>query len=143
MNRIIRQASVIGLFLLAVTIGVSAQANQQYRAEIPFSFEAAGKHYEAGNYAVGPLSQASSPGGIVLRDSRNKVARVLGVNAIQGDNNWDKQGKLTFLKVNGRYTLTQISTPTFIMEMKSRKSKGDLAKQTPADAQVVAINLTR
>lgn len=141
MNRIIRQVSVIGLLVLAVTIGVSAQADQQYRAEIPFSFEAAGKHYEAGKYSVGPLSQASTPGGIAIRNVQNGEARVLGVNSVQGDNNWDKAGKLTFLKINGQYRLSQISTPTFGMKMKSKRS--DLAQAGATRPEVVAINLNR
>ena len=143
MNRIIRQASLIGLFVIAVTIGANAQSDTQYRAEIPFDFEARGKHYEAGNYSVGPLSQAATPGGIAIRDIRNRNARILGVVSLSGDNDWDKPGILTFVKVNGRYTLSQISTATFTMKLKSRKSSGELARQTTLGSESVAIALSR
>jgi len=135
MNRIIRQISVIGLFMLAVTIGVNAQANQQYRAEVPFSFEANGRHYAAGEYSVGPLSQVSVPGAIAIKNLENRSSAVLGITALQGDDNWDKPGRLTFVKENGRYTLKDISTATFQMKMKGSKSR------TAELAEVVAIDL--
>ena len=137
MNRIVRQISVIGLFMLAVTIGVNAQANQQYRAEVPFSFEANGRHYAAGQYSVGPLSQMSVPGAIAIRNIGNGNSAVLGISAPQGDSNWDKPGRLTFVKENGRYTLRDISTATFSMKMKASKSR------TAELAEVVAIDLKK
>jgi hypothetical protein len=135
MNRIIRQISVIGLFMLAVTIGVSAQSNQQYRADVPFGFDVNGKHYAAGEYSVGPVSQVASPGGIAIKDLQNGNAQLLGINSQQGDRNWDKPGQLSFLKMNGRYILTDISTATFKMKMKTSKARdGELA-------EVVAVRL--
>src|SRR5678816_2007434 len=101
MNRIIKQASLIGLFMLGVAMVASAQSSQQYRADIPFNFEANGKHYAAGEYAVGPLSQISSPSGIALTNVETGNARLLGVASQQGSNNWDIPGRLTFRKVDG------------------------------------------
>ena len=137
MNRIVKQISVIGLFMLAVTIGVNAQANQQYQAEVPFSFEANGKHYSAGQYSVGPLSQMSVPGAIALRDIGSGKAAVLGINSLDGDRDWNKPGRLTFVKENGRYILKDISTATFAMKMKGAKSR------TAELAEVVAIDLKK
>lgn len=143
MNRIIIKASVMVLLVLAVSLGVKAQ-NVEYRAEIPFSFQAAGKHYEAGKYSVGSLSQVSSPGGIVIRDLQNRNGRILGMNSAHGDNNWDKPGTLTFLKVEGEYRLSQISTPTFKMEMKGRAGKGrELAQRAPSGSNIVTIALNK
>lgn len=137
MNRIIRQISIVGLFMLAVTIGVNAQASQQYRAEVPFSFEANGRQYAAGEYAIGPLSQVSVPGAIALRNLENGHGAILGINALQADTNWNKPGRLTFVKENGRYTLRDISTATFTMKMKRSKSR------TAELAEVVAIDLKK
>ena len=137
MNRIVRHISVIGLFMLAVTIGVNAQANQQYRAEVPFSFEVNGKHYSAGQYSVGPLSQMSVPGAVAIKNVQNGNAAILGISALQGDSNWEKPGRLTFVKENGRYTLKDISTATFSMKMKTSKSR------TAELAEVVAIALKK
>ena len=142
MNRIVKQVSMIGLFMLAVTVGVKAQSNQQYRADIPFSFDANGRHYAAGEYAVGPLSQVSTPGGIALREMRSGNSRLLGITPVQGDNNWDKPGKLTFIKDNGRYTLSQISTATFEMKVKVRKARSsELASGASSNAEIVAVTL--
>ena len=128
--------------MLAVAVGVNAQANQQYRADVPFSFDANGKHYAAGEYAVGPLSQISSPGGIALRDLQTGNARLLGIASQTGDDNWNKPGRLIFVKENGVYRLSQISTATFQMKMKGRKSNDDqLAKASPSSREVVAIDL--
>jgi hypothetical protein len=143
MNRIIRRVSLIGLFILAVTLGVTAQASQQYRADIPFSFEANGRHYAAGEYAVGPLSQVSSPGGIALRNLDTGKARLLGVTSNHGDNNWDNPGRLTFLKVDGRYTLSQISTATFKMKMKVQKARSAELAKGASDPAIVAIDLRK
>ena len=143
MNRIFRQASVIGVFMLAAVMGASAQSNQQYRAEIPFGFEAAGKHYDAGKYEVGPLAQVSSPGAIVIRNRQTGNARLLGANARHGDNDWNKDGKLTFVKANGRYVLSQISTATFEMKMNAKKSTSDQLAKGGSDPAIVAIDLKR
>ena len=143
MNRIIIQASAMVLLVLAISVGAKAQSDQ-YRAEIPFSFEAAGKHYEAGKYSVGPLSQVSSPGGIAIRDLQNGNARMLGVNSVQGDNKWDKPGTLSFLKVGGQYRLSQISTPTFKMKMKGQADKNsEVAQRTPSASNIVTVALNR
>lgn len=136
MNRIIRQISIVGLFMLVVTIGVKAQATQ-YRAEVPFSFDANGKHYAAGQYSVGPMSQVSAPGAIAIQNLKNGNAAILGINSLHGDANWDKPGQLTFVKENGRYTLRDISTATFTMKMKASKS------QRAELAEVVAIALKK
>lgn len=142
MNKIIRQAGVIGILVLAITIGAMAQSSQQYLAEIPFGFEAAGKHYSAGKYSAGPLSK-TAPGGIAIRDIQDGNIRLLSMNSLQGDNVWDKPGTLNFLKVNGRYMLTQISTAMFKMKVRRQKLISELARGTARDTEVVAIELDR
>lgn len=143
MNRIIRQTSLIGLLVLAVAVGVNAQASQQYRADIPFSFDANGKHYEAGAYLVGPVSQISNPGAIVIRNRKSGDAALLGINAIHGDDNWDNPGRLTFLKADGRYTLSQVSTATFKMKMKVKKARGAELAKGGSDPAMVAVDLKK
>jgi hypothetical protein len=143
MNRIIKQVSLIGLFMLAVTVGTNAQGSQQYRADIPFSFEVNGKQHAAGEYIVGSLSQVSAPGAIALRNLETGKAQVLGVNSHQGDNSWDNPGRLTFLKVDGRYTLSQISTATFRMKMKVQKARNAELAKGASDSEIVAIDLKK
>jgi len=140
MNRIIRQTGFIVLCVFAVSMGVSAQTSQQYRAEIPFNFDAGGRHYSAGQYSVGPLSSEIGSA-VVLRDLQKRNARVLGANTRSGNNDWDNPGTLTFVKINGQYRLSQISTATFSMKMKAPKLLVAEAEKTPA-SEVVAIRLT-
>ena len=141
MNRIIRQVSLIGLVILAVTLAANAQSSQQYRADIPFSFEANGKQYAAGEYTIGPLSQVTVPGAIAIRSLNTGNARVLGVTSDMGNGNWDNPGKLIFRKVDGRHTLSQISTASFEMNMKVKKSRSNELAKGGADPVIVAIAL--
>ena len=143
MNRIIKQVSLIGLFMLAVTAGVNAQVNQQYRADIPFSFEANGKQYAAGEYTVGPLSQVSSPGGIAIRNLDTGKARLLGVTSQNGNSDWETPGRLIFLKVDGRHTLSQISTASFQMKMKVQKTRSAELAKGGSDPAIVAVDLKK
>jgi hypothetical protein len=143
MNRVFRPASLIGVFMLATVMGASAQSNPQYRAEIPFGFEAAGKHYDAGKYEVGPLERVSSPSAIVIRNLQTGNARLLGANARHGNNDSDKDGKLTFVRTDGGYVLSQISTATFEMKMKAKKSASDQLAKGSSDPAIVAIDLKR
>ena len=134
MKRIISQTGAIALFLLAVTIGLKAQSDTQYRAQIPFDFEAAGKHYAAGSYSVG-----LALGAVTIRDRQNGHMNVLGMNPQVGSDNWDIPGTLTFRKVDGLYTLSQIVTPTFKKEMRISKTKGELAKAAASTPVTIAL----
>lgn len=131
---------MIGLLVLAVTIGASAQTSQQYRAEIPFDFEARGQHFAAGQYSIGPLSEVSQ-GGVALRNLRKGGVRVLGLNALGGNGDWNKPGTITFLKINGRYRMSEISTATFSMKIKGPKSSRGLARDNTPSPEAVAVNL--
>ena len=144
MNRTIIQASLLILFVSAITVGVNAQVSQQYRADIPFSFDANGKSYEAGKYSVGPLSQLSMSGIAIRGLGKESRSGILGSVAHQGTNDRDKPGTLTFLNVNGRYQLIRVSTATFSMNMKSKKDRrGDLAKLSSSKPTMVSINLNK
>ena len=143
MNRIIRQVSLSGLFILTVALCANAQASQQYRADIPFSFEANGKQYSAGEYTVGPMSQVSAPGAIAIRNLDTGKTRVLGVTSQQANRSWDDPGKLIFLNVDGRHTLSQISTATFKMEMKGQKVRSAELARGGSDPAIVAIDLKK
>lgn len=120
MKRTIIRSSVMALTVLAAAFGIRAQS-QQYRAEIPFNFEARGKQHSAGEYKLEPIS-LDSYGAIGLRDLESGKMIVLSVSARPGTNNWDQPGTLTFVKVDGRYILKAVSTATFSLTMKGPKS---------------------
>ncbi len=120
-NTIIR-STIMVLAVLAVSVGIKAQSAQQYSAEIPFDFEARGERHEAGKYRLASMS-FSSPGAIGLREMKSGKVRVLGISSDNPTKSWDKPGTLTFLKVNGRYLLSEISTGTFTLRMKPAKEE--------------------
>jgi hypothetical protein len=139
MKRTIIRSTFMLLTVLAVAAGTKAQSAQQYAANIPFGFEAGGERYAAGKYRLGSMS-ANSPGAVGLREMRSGHVRVLGITQGEGTRNWDHPGTLTFRRVNGRYLLSEISTATFQMKVRSKKNIDQLADVASAE-QVVTINL--
>jgi hypothetical protein len=131
---LIKAGLMVGSLLI---FGVAANAQSQYRAEIPFDFNAAGKAHTAGDYLVGPIG-ANSPV-VAIRDRKSKKLNLLG-QARNGSGRWDGTGKLIFLKADGVYTLSQIVTPSF--EMKLKKTMTDVRMAGSAvKEETVAINL--
>lgn len=120
--------------LAVVAVSISAQSSQQYRAEIPFSFEAGGRQHSAGKYRVGEVGS----GAIGLLNLQNGKMRILGITTLPG--NWSSRGTLSFIRTNGRYRLSEITTPAFRMKMKAKKIKYDLGDVASTE-QVVKIYL--
>ncbi len=110
------------LAVLAVSVSIKAQSAHQYSANIPFDFEARGERHAAGKYRLGSMS-VSSPGAIGLREMQSGKVRILGMSSDYTTKNWVNPGTLTFLKVNGRYLLSEISTVTFNLKMKRAKQE--------------------
>lgn len=140
MKRIIVQTSLMAVGVLVLAIGAQAQISQQYRAQIPFDFEAGGKMNAAGKYSLGPIASSDSP--ITLRSLATGHSRVLGVNSRGGSSNWDKPGKLVFLKANGIYRLSEVSTATFSMKVKrTRTDVREVAGGNASHEEAVTIYL--
>ena len=128
-----------GLMVGSVLIfGVAANAQIQYRAEIPFDFQAAGASLTAGKYVIGQ----NTPGGsaLILRNRKSTKARVLGLANV-GSSSWREKGKLIFIKADGHYTLSEIVTPSFEMKMKKTKTDVRMANGPAARLETVAILL--
>ena len=136
MKKLLIQAGLTVSSLLI--FGVAANAQVQYRAEIPFDFNAAGKAYTAGGYSVGQISSGGSA--LVIRERKTGKARVLG-QAMPNGSSRDWHGKLIFLKADGVYTLSQIITPSFEMKLKKTKTDVRMAGSSAAKMETVAINL--
>ena len=123
MKRIILSSSVLVILVLAAAAGVSAQSSQQYKADIPFDFEADGRQHSAGSYRVGSVSVIGSRATGLL-DIQSGKMRLVGRIAQPGNSGyWAERGTLTFLKVNDRYVLKEISTPSFKLKMRDRRIK--------------------
>ena len=128
-----------GLTVTSLLIfGVAANAQIQYRADIPFDFEVAGKAWTAGAYSLGQISSGGPA--LVIRDRKTGKSRVLGQSMPRSENR-DSHGKLIFLKADGVYTLSQIVTPSFEMKLKKTKTDVTMAGGSAAKKETVAINL--
>lgn len=136
MKRTIIRSGVMVVVVLAVAIGISAQGSPQYRADIPFSFEAGGRQHSAGEYRVGEIGS----GVIGLLNLESGKMRIVGISAQPGANDWSDRGTVTFLKTNDGYRLTEISTPSFNLKMRVKKMKGNVADLASA-GRVVKIYL--
>lgn len=128
-----------GLTVTSLLIfGIAANAQIQYRAEIPFDFNAAGKAHTAGDYVLGAMSSNSPV--VAIRNRKSNKLSLLG-QAMGGTDRWDNKGKLIFLKADGVYTLSQIETPSFVMKLKKTKTDVRVAASSAAKMETVAINL--
>jgi hypothetical protein len=140
MKATIIRSTVIALAVLAVSFSIKAQSAPQYSADIPFNFEVRGKQNPAGKYKLRSMS-LTSPGAIGLCEAKSGRMRILSASAHLGSSNWDKPGTLTFQKINGKYILSEVSTPTFSLRMKTVKTDvRDVDNIALAD-RVVKINL--
>ena len=120
-------ARVIILVATAAALGlhVNAQSGQQYRAQVPFDFTAAGRSYTAGNYSIGQLSAANDAGAISLLDRKTGKMRIIGMS--RGRSEGDT-GKLVFAKNGTHYELIGVSTPSFRLKM--NQPKREVARET-------------
>jgi hypothetical protein len=134
------RSTLLLLAVLAISVSIKAQSPQQYSAEIPFNFEARGEQHPAGKYRLASMS-VSSPGAIGLRDMQSGKIRVLGVSSDVGTHDWDNPGTLTFLKVDGKYRLSEIKTATFNLRMKGTKTAIRDVGTVASTQKVVKINL--
>jgi hypothetical protein len=138
MKKILIQTGLVAsaLFIL----GTAANAQNEYRAEIPFDFRAAGEAYTAGIYNIGRLSPSVPV--VAIRDRKNSKTRLLGqVTLVSGHWNGDGKGKLIFLKTDDRYVLSEIVTPSFAGKLKKAKTDLRMASGPAAKLETVAINL--
>ena len=140
MKRLLVNAGLLAGLTLMLSVAGNAQLFQQYRAEIPFDFQVKNVSYSAGDYSVGPVSANSSVAALAILDRKNRVMRVIGQTQLGWDGRLEN-GKLIFVKANGHYTLSRITTPTFELKMKTTKAHARMAKNATEKREIVAVAL--
>lgn len=120
-------------------IAANAQMSAQYRAEVPFDFEANGTSYNVGGFQVGPMTTYSSVGPLVLIEKRSGRKQIIG-NTVLGGDATKGQGKLLFIKTNGIYRLVQVETPTFQLKLRLKTESVRVA-MAEGKQDFVAIDL--
>jgi hypothetical protein len=123
----------------AMIFGVSA--NAQYRVQIPFDFEAANVHYEAGEYVVGPLSSSTSSSSLAIRDVETGRTRLAGLTTLGGGDGWKGVSKLVFIKTDDNYTLSEIITPRFGYKGRAKKRFSNVGSPAAVRSETVSITL--
>ncbi len=139
MKKLFLQAGVLAGLTLMLSVAGNAQVSQQYRAAVPFDFQAKGVSYTAGEYSVGPMSTNSTSGALAILDRKSRKMQVIGQTLPGGGSG--ENGKLIFIKANGIYTLSQIVTPTFEFKMKPANTEVRIARNSLEKGEAVEVGL--
>jgi hypothetical protein len=99
---------------------VSAKAQTQYRAHIPFNFTVGQKSYDAGDYVVDTLSPNSGIQSIAIRDANGRNAYLMTAT-LGEDRSRIEMATLVFDQYEMQYSLSAIRTPTFIVKFESER----------------------
>lgn len=126
--------SVVGLVILAAV--VSAQAQTQYRANVPFDFQVGQKNYRAGEYFVGLLGQDSQSKIIVIRDATGRNSYAIAPTISDSK---PETAILVFNRYADRYFLAEINAPSFNAELSKSKSEAKLAGGDKPQKETVAM----
>src|SRR5687767_11304910 len=132
-------SSVIGLAILILMAGISAEAQNQYRAYIPFNFTIDQKSYEAGNYVIEANSATNA---IVVRDAKASRSHIIMITRRQ-DYSKVTGATLVFDLYDSQYSLSVIRTPSFAMRLSKSRTKEALARRNRAVQQKIVALTTK
>lgn len=128
--------SVIGLVVLMAV--VSANAQKQYRAHIPFDFTIGKESYEAGDYIIDPLNTDTVHKPIAFRDAKGRNSHIIMMSPGE-DYSKVEIAALVFDRYETQYSLSVIRTPSFIVKLPKSKAKEILARNQNAQQRIVAL----
>ncbi|MEP7148783.1 MAG: hypothetical protein ABI857_07855 [Acidobacteriota bacterium] len=133
-------SSITGLAVLILMVAVSANAQNEYRAHIPFDFTIGGKAYKAGNYVLDPLNPAAANTPVAFRDGSGGNSHIMMVAPGQ-DYSKLEVATLVFDRLETQYTLAGIRTPFFIVKLPQSKllARTTLARNQNAQQTTVAL----
>ena len=110
MKKLIQICSVLALAIAFAIIPANAQSGQKVSADVPFDFNAAGKHYSAGKYNLKVAEVRSNIAVLYLTDGEGKVLDTILASST-GDapvgeaqlafNNYDGQRFLSSISASG------------------------------------------
>lgn len=133
-------SSLTGLAVLILLVAVSANAQNEYRAHIPFDFTIGGKAYKAGNYILDPLNRAAANTPVAFRDAEGGNSHIIMVAPGQ-DYSKIEVATLVFNRLETQYSLAGIRTPSFIVKLPQSKlvARSTLARNQNAQQTTVAL----
>lgn len=140
MKRSMNKMLVMVGAVLTLGIAANGQMSQRYAGDIPFDFQADGHQFAAGKYTIGPELTHGSTGVLSISSKTGRNSKRLGLINLASARDGEK-GKLIFVKVNGRYKLSQIMTPTFAVKMKRTWTDVNVGKKGSQAPETIAIVL--
>ena len=140
MKKLFIQGVLAMSFALFVTVFASGQSATRYRVNIPFDFQAHGENYAAGEYLIGPLDSVVNKSSLAIRSVESRKTSLLGFSTLVGDVR-PGNGKMVFVRQDGLYTLSEITTPTFGLKVDHSKEKYVSGKIAASKAEAVSITL--
>jgi len=130
--------SLNGLVVLILLVVVSAKAQTQYRAHIPFDFTIGQKSYEAGDYFITPLNTHAAHNLIAFRDARGSNSHII-ISTLGEDDSKVEIPTLVFNRRETQYSLSIIRTPSFVVKLAKSKAKETLARNQNVQERIVAL----
>ena len=141
MKKLLLQVLVTLSVGLAAAASGTAQGSQTYRAHIPFDFTVNDKVMKAGDYRIGPITGLTDQRALRILNLDDNTSRVLGFVTI-GTESWDEAGgKLTFARSGGEYTLSNVETPTFGLQLQSRRTNIKVITRLMNEPETVVVAL--
>ena len=135
---VLQISSVICLGVLILIASVSAKAQAQYRAHIPFNFTIGQKSYEAGDYTIDTVNSDTAHKVVAIRDARGHNAYLKMGMPVTG-NSKEVVANLIFNRSETQYSLAVISTPSFIVKFSRSKAEERLARDREVQRAIVAL----
>jgi hypothetical protein len=141
MEEIMKKAGLQICSLLALVIiltVVSAQAQTQYKAHVPFDFTLGQETLQAGDYVIALTSRNSSQQALTIREEKSNKSRIVLVVPKEA-NEKSEISRLVFNRYDGRYFLAEMMTPSLGAEFRQPKLQRSLGKTQKPKIEVVAI----
>jgi hypothetical protein len=141
MKKIVLQICfVLGLTVAAAVSG-TAQTSQSYRAHIPFDFTVNNIAMKAGDYRLGPVAGLADTRGLQITNLKNGKGKLLGIAKLGAAKWGDRTGRLVFTKTAGDYALSNIETPTFVLNVPKIRTNVKVLTKVTEGSETVSIAL--
>lgn len=129
-----------GAFLVILIEIVSAEAQTQYRAHIPFDFTIGQNSYHAGDYFIKSVNALSANNAIVISDAKGRNSHII---LMAGGEDYAKAkiGTLVFNRYETQYSLSEINTPSFIAKLAKSKAEETVARNRNVQRNTVALTM--
>ena len=134
-KRAIKFCSLIGLLF---GLMISAQAQAQYRVEIPFDFNVGGSTFQSGVYMIGLTGIEGNKDILTIREMKTGKAKMFRTNP-KTDVKSMEASKIVFNRYEDRYFLAEMITPTINTEFYMTKTEKRFAKLQKPRLEEVAI----